>query len=160
MNIYEIAEELKKIIENIELNDGEITEEDEKALSIADGMLENKAEGYCKLIANLKAQSEGLKNEIERLSKRKKAAENLSLRLKNSLFNAMEATSYEKLTAGTFKISFRSSETVNITNESAIDDKFCTIERKVSKTAIKEAIKAGEVVEGAEILKNKNLIIS
>ena len=59
------------------------------------------------------------------------------------------------------KVSFRNSESVEITNESQLDACFIVTKTVTTpdKKAIKDAIKSGEVVTGATISYNKNLQI-
>lgn len=67
----------------------------------------------------------------------------------------------EKIETPIGKLSFSNSEAVEIFDESLIDEKFIKekVEKTISKTEIKKAIKAGEEVQGARIIKNKNLQI-
>ena len=67
----------------------------------------------------------------------------------------------EEIKTPLIKLNFRNSESVEITNESQLSDKFLVTKTVVTpdKKAIKDAIKAGEFVEGATISYNKNLQI-
>lgn len=159
MNIYEITNELMAIYNAIAENEGVITPELEEALAIAGDQLEAKAENYCKMIANVKNDVEGYAAEIKRLQARKSAAENLIERLKNALRDAMIATDNLKLKAGTFALGIRTTEAVNITDESAVPDDYCEYTKKISKSAIKEALKSGAAVAGAEMVSNQSLSI-
>jgi ribosomal silencing factor RsfS len=73
----------------------------------------------------------------------------------------MQLYDVEKIETPLIKLSFRNSESVEITNESQLDDCFI-VTKTVStpdKKAIKDAIKSGVFVEGATISYNKNLQI-
>jgi hypothetical protein len=63
--------------------------------------------------------------------------------------------------SGRVEITFKKSEAVKIINESEIPGKFwkATTENKPSLQAIKDAIKAGETVSGAELVKKENIQI-
>jgi hypothetical protein len=67
----------------------------------------------------------------------------------------------EEIKTPLIKLNFRNSESVEITNEEVLADKFLVTKTVTTpdKKAIKEAIKLGEVVEGATISYNKNLQI-
>lgn len=71
----------------------------------------------------------------------------------------MKQKGIEKLEVGTFKAGYRKSESVEIINLDVIPADFIKVEIKADKTAIKKAIKAGEVVEGAEVRTNMNFYI-
>ena len=61
--LYEISDELRQIINNIEENGGEIDEFIEEALNIKQQELESKVEAYCNIIAMTKGDIECSKNE-------------------------------------------------------------------------------------------------
>ena len=67
----------------------------------------------------------------------------------------------DELKTPTLKVNFRKSESIEIENEDLIDDKFKVekVTKSISKTLIKEAIKNGENVLGANISVNYNLQI-
>jgi hypothetical protein len=54
-------------------------------------------------------------------------------------------------------MSFRSSKSVHITDESLLDAKYFDYKPTVNKTAIKSDIESGVIVEGATILEKQNL---
>lgn len=159
MNIYEISAELRNIYEEIEMNEGEISPEIDERMKVAADQLEAKAESYCGLIRNVMADVEAYKSEIDRLTARKRAAENLVQRLKDALKDAMIMAEQPKLKAGTFSMSLRSSESVEVTNTDALADEFVQIERKPMKSLIKEALKEGKMVEGAELVTKQSVTI-
>ena len=73
----------------------------------------------------------------------------------------MQLFDVEKIETPLIKLSFRNSESVEITNEQQLDSRFI-VTKTVStpdKKAIKDAIKSGVFVEGATISYNRNLQI-
>jgi len=161
MNIYKIQNEFQLIIAEVINNEGEITPELETALTINKEQLQSKAVDYCYVIKQLDYDCEQIDNEIARLNKLKKVRANLTDRLKNTVSSAMQLYEVEKIETPLIKLNFRNSESVEITNEQQLDAKFI-VTKTVStpdKKAIKDAIKNGEVVEGATINYNKNLQI-
>jgi len=161
MNIYKIQNEFQLIIAEVINNEGEITPELETALTINKEQLQSKAVDYCYVIKQLDYDCEQIDNEIARLNKLKKVRANLTDRLKNTVSSAMQLYDVEKIETPLIKLSFRNSESVEITNESQLDDCFI-VTKTVStpdKKAIKDAIKSGVFVEGATISYNKNLQI-
>mgnify|MGYP000583482179 CR=1 FL=1 len=160
-SIYKIQNEFQLIIAEVINNEGEITPELETALTINKEQLQSKAVDYCYVIKQLDYDCEQIDNEIARLNKLKKVRANLTDRLKNTVSSAMQLFEVEKIETPLIKLSFRNSESVEITNESQLDACFI-VTKTVStpdKKAIKDAIKNGELVCGATISYNKNLQI-
>jgi hypothetical protein len=160
-SIYKIQNEFQLIIAEVINNDGEITPELETALTINKEQLQSKAIDYCYVIKSLESDCEQIDNEIARLNKLKKVRANLTERLKNTVSSAMQLYEVEKIETPLIKLSFRNSESVEITNESQLDACFI-VTKTVStpdKKAIKDAIKNGVLVCGATISYNKNLQI-
>lgn len=110
---------------------------------------------YCKDLAHF---VDGMKEEIDNMQKRKKAAENALKRLKGWLAMACDAKKFETPKA---RISFRQVEETIIDNEELILKKYMTkkVTYTVSKTAVKDAILAGKTVNGAHIEKKWSTII-
>jgi hypothetical protein len=160
-SIYQIQNEFQLIIAEVINNDGEITLELETALTINKEQLQSKAVDYCYVIKQLDYDCEQIDNEIARLNKLKKVRSNLTDRLKNTVSSAMQLYDVEKIETPLIKLSFRNSESVEITNESQLDACFIVTKTVTTpdKKAIKDAIKSGVFVEGATISYNKNLQI-
>ena len=159
LTLYQMTEEQLKLNALLEENGGEITPEIEEALAINEGNFLNKSENYAKAIGYYKAMIDAVDNEAKRLAAIKKTCSNIVDRMKESLSNAMVAFDKEKVEVGTYKLSFRSADSVIIDDELLIPDSFKSIEVKISKTAIKDLIKKGEEVPGAHIETNKSLQI-
>ena len=161
MNIYKIQNEFQLIIAEVINNEGEITSELETALTINKEQLQSKAVDYCYVIKQLDYDCEQIDNEIARLNKLKKVRANLTDRLKNTVSSAMQLFDVEKIETPLIKLSFRNSESVEITNEQQLDACFLVTKTVTTpdKKAIKDAIKSGVFVEGATISYNKNLQI-
>jgi hypothetical protein len=160
-SIYKIQNEFQLIIAEVINNEGEITPELETALTINKEQLQSKAVDYCYVIKQLDYDCEQIDNEIARLNKLKKVRSNLTDRLKNTVSSAMQLYEVEKIETPLIKLSFRNSESVEITNEQQLDACFI-VTKTVStpdKKAIKDAIKSGVLVCGATISYNKNLQI-
>jgi hypothetical protein len=160
-SIYQIKNEYQLIIAEVINNEGEITPELETALTINKEQLQSKAVDYCYVIKQLDYDCEQIDNEIARLNKLKKVRSNLTDRLKNTVSSAMQLFEVEKIETPLIKLSFRNSESVEITNESQLDACFIVTKTVTTpdKKAIKDAIKSGQLVCGATISYNKNLQI-
>lgn len=69
--------------------------------------LEEKAEGYAKIIRNYESDIEGMKNEEKRIRERRKALENSVRRLKDNLQAAMVQTGKTKFKKGIFSFAIQ-----------------------------------------------------
>ena len=115
----------------------------------------DKVESYCKVIKQLQGEVEMFKTEIDRLTARKKTTENGIDRMKNALLAFLKFSGQDKVKAGTFIVSTATTQAVQITNESAIPCIYLVEQPpKVDKIGIKNALKAGEEVNGAELINN------
>lgn len=121
---------------------------------------EEKLESYCKIVKQLDEDADMYANEIRRLTERKRTAENSVERMKAAMLDYLKATGTDKAKAGTFTASISTSKAVNIIDAAKIPEKFLKPqEPKIDRIAIKEAINAGETVEGAEILTKEGVRI-
>lgn len=158
-SLYEINEQyllLKSMLES-----GEIDEQIYQDTVVAlDYDLEQKAENYCKILADWKGEIEKINAEIARLDGLKKRLENGYARLKTNLSETMKSQGKDKLKAGTFNVFFRKTPpSVNITNEAIIPKKYKVVSVTVSKTLISDALKSGIKVRGAELVQKETLQI-
>jgi hypothetical protein len=157
MTLYEMTantRELYELLQNEEIDEQTFADTME-AMGTAE-----KVEGYCQIIKQLKADEEALKKEIDRLSAKKKAAENGQDRMKSALTDFMAAAGKTKDKVGTFSISMRETASVNIINELDLPERFLIPQLpKADKKAIKEAIENGEAVDGAELIFKKGVTI-
>lgn len=167
ISMYEITQKVKNIYEELENGigideeTGEIKPEIMQALQISKNELETKAVDYCYVIKAIDDDIECYDKEIKRLTERKKQFTNIQNRLKEVVKNAMIEFDIPEIKGKTLKINFRKSESVEVLDLSALEERFkrTKITIEPDKTAIKEAIKNGEVVEGAILVEKSNLQI-
>lgn len=152
-NLYEIN---KEILECIDLETGEII--DFEKLNQLKLERNQKIESIALWIKNLVVEEEAIKKEIETLAERKKSKAKKIEQLKEYLGNALE---YKKFETPKVAISYRKSDSLNVIDENQINEKFIKITetRSIDKTAIKTAIKNGEVIEGVELIEKQNIQI-
>lgn len=159
MNIYDID---KAILNCIDTETGEILDFDAiDALQMErTAKIENVA-CWCK---DLAASAKALKEEEAALHERRLAADAKADSLKKYLAYALNGEKFETAKA---RISYRNSEAVVIADEAAFvewaetsaPDLLTYSAPKPSKTAIKDALKDGMEIAGAEIVKNQSLQI-
>ena len=116
-----------------------------------------KAEAYGATISEYDAQAEACAAEIKRLMAYKKTCENVSKRMRERLSDAMHTFDKDKLTAGTFRFSFRKSTSVLVEDETIIPKEFFKVEPTLKKKELLDALKAGELIAGASLATNYSL---
>lgn len=159
MSIYNITDDFSQIMAEIESNGGEISPEIDEKLQINQFNLIEKTTNYVHVIKTLDSDCDIIDIEIKRLQELKKQRSNFTQSLKDRLKNAMQAMELTEIKTALNKINFRKSESVEIIDESILPSDVLIYEPKIDKKKIKEIIKNGGVVLGAEIVVNQNLQI-
>jgi hypothetical protein len=159
--LYQIEQEYISLANQIIDNEGELSEELEKALMINQEQLEQKGKGYGYIIKDIEAEIDAIDVEIKRLSAMKKSRTNAVDKLKTTLSDAMQLFQISELKTPTLKINFRKSESVEVEEIGLLDPLYVkvSVTQSADKTAIKEAIKGGAEVVGAVLKTNLNLQI-
>ena len=140
MNIYELTAEYMALQEAFEQDDDTVA----ALLADTDKAIENKADGYAKVIKNFEADIEGLKSEIRRLSDKKVVLENAIQRLKDTLKQAMVITGKTKFKTQLFSFGIQKNggalPIYLIVPEEQIPDEFMKITRTPDKKAMADYI--------------------
>lgn len=160
-SLYHIETEYLTLINQVEELGGELTPELEEQLMINETELQSKSIAYLEFISSKESLNTRIDDEIKRLQAMKKANNNLILRLKDNLLNAVKL--FGKFEVGLTKFGTRKSQQVIVNvNANELDKEFKTIKvtETPNKKAIKDAIKAGESVEGCELIDVENLKIN
>ncbi len=152
MNLYEIDSAITSCVDE---ETGEII--DFEKLSELLMERDMKIEKVALWIKNLDANAAAIKSERDTLDKRMKSAESKAKSLREWLKNALECKPFE---TAKVRVSFRKSEQTEV-DESVLDRKWCRekVTYTPDKTAIKNAIKSGQTVDGARIVVNQNIQI-
>lgn len=151
-SLYEINQD---ILNCIDFETGEIL--DYEKLEELQIEKNEKIENIALWIKNLEAETKAIKDEINVLRERNEMKERKIEKLKQYLAGNVE----KKFETSKVIISYRKSVSVNITDESQIEEKYIKtkVETSVDKTAIKEDIKNGITVSGAELIEKQNIQI-
>lgn len=118
-----------------------------------------KIEGCALFVKNLEADAAAIKAEEARLAERRRVIERKAENMRAYIARSMQTFGDPKLETARVALSFRKSEGLVITDESALPDVFITakITTVPDKAAIKKAIKAGQTVPGATLEVRQNL---
>ena len=160
MTLYNLTNDYMNLLELAE--DPDI---DEQAfmdtLEGIDGALEDKAEGYAKVIRTLEGDAAACDAESKRLRNKKQTIENNIKRMKAALQYAMEVTGKTKFKTPLFSFNIqKNGYSVSILDESKIPDKYLIPqEPQVDKRAIVADLKGGEQYSWAELVQTKSLRI-
>ena len=166
MKLYEIADAFQQIM--IEMEENELPEEDlKRALEDIQETADEKIDAISAVIKNLTGDIEGLKKEAAALTARAKTKQNNVDRLKQYLSAYLPRVGYEfkPFENERHRISFRKSVQVEVLPgfvewaEKNAEDLLRFKDPEPDKTAIKEAINAGEVFDFARLVENKNIQI-
>lgn len=159
MNIFEfdavIADALDRAIDQ---ETGEIV--DELALEGLEEIQmdrDAKIENSVMYIKDCNARADAIKQEIKNLQARAKTFENKAEATKNYLQSALAG---EKFESAKCKISYRKSESISIDPDALIPYKFVKQrEPEYDKSALKKALKSGEVIDGVTLVEKQNIQI-
>ena len=159
MNLFNIKQEYINLVNTIIDNNGELSPELSQALAINETELKEKAINYGYVIRSFEYENDIIDAEIKRLKALKEQKEKAIQKLKDAVSDAMNLYGIEKVESPALKLSFRKSESVEISEN--LDKRFMIekVTLQPDKVAIKEAIKKGEQVDGAVLIINQNLQI-
>ena len=152
MTLYEIDQ---KLLDCIDLETGEIL--NEERLNELQMERNEKLEKVALWIKELNAEADALKAEKQAFADRQKAAENKAESLKKWLADALAG---EKFKTTKVMVSFRKTKSVEVADIFALDENYVKYsEPTADKAAIKNAIEAGEIVKGAQLVEGTSISI-
>ncbi|MCW6653679.1 siphovirus Gp157 family protein [Aerococcaceae bacterium NML210727] len=162
MNLYDLQEAFRNIealIDNAEPED-DLTHLRE-AMEIIEASIEDKVQAYAFVIKNFTASIEALEKEEKRLKQKREQDTKRRDNLKNILHQFMLEQGKTKYAFPQFTVSIRNNaESVKVLDEAKVPKEyFVQQEPKLSKTLIKEALKGGIEVEGAQLTRTQSLQI-
>jgi hypothetical protein len=160
-SMYQISKDHDILMQIVEDNEGEVTPEIEQALALTFENFTEKAASYACIVKHYEDHATVVEKEIDRLKKILEQAKKRKELFKQNLENAMKVFQVEKIDTPLLKLSFRKSEAVEILDEDQVPQEFkdVKITESVSKTKIKDAIKEGKVIPGAQLVTKQNLQI-
>jgi sugar-specific transcriptional regulator TrmB len=160
-SLYNIIEEQRYTLSEIEAMSGELTPELEEQLVINAHQLESKSIAYLEVIKDREAYINNAKEEIKRLQNIVKVNDNLVSRLKDNLLTAVKT--FGEFEVGFVKFSTRKSTSVNVVedmiNQLPKEYKTIKVTESANKTAIKKALQQGIEIDGCRLIENENLSI-
>ena len=163
MTIYEIEERYRMLYEFME--DPDMDEETIRdTMESIDAVLEEKADGYAKVMTQLKADADAIEVEIKRLQRRKETLLENSIRLKNTLQEAMILAEKPKFKTELFSFSIRKSPAAVVLDTGDLEkiprEYLVYQDPKINKKKLRDDLKAGVDLQGiAHLTQGESLII-
>ena len=161
MTLYELTQEYMELLamaEEADLDEQKLKDTFE-ALS---GEIEDKADGYAKVIAQLTAQKGMLKNEIDRLTSRASVLDRNIDRMKRSLEEAMQTTGKRKFKTDLFSFWIQKntpSLILDVTDDAVPAKYHIPQPDKIDKEQIKKDMKAGKDIDWAHFEQGESVRI-
>ena len=160
-SLYNIVEEQRFTLAEIEDMAGELTPELEEQLVINAQQLESKSIAYLEVIKDREAYINNAKEEIKRLQAIVKVNDNLVNRLKDNLLLAVKT--FGSFEVGFVKFGTRKSTSVEVdlemVNQLPNEYKTIKVTESPNKAEIKKALQDGVEINGCELIENINLSI-
>lgn len=150
--MYELTGEYARLLGELESCTADSDEDEIYAeLEAVEGDISDKAENYARFIQNLESDVDAYSAEIQRLTDRKRAAENRIRRAKADLLAGMQGANMKKIQTSIGKWSVRTNPIrVEVEDMDKLPERFLIPQPpKVDKLAIRNEYKAtGEMLEG------------
>ena len=145
MNLYELSADLVVLRDLEEVEASEI-------IAIVQNEIANKGKGIIQVVRSIEADVDAVKNEIDRLTKIKRAKEKHIKKLREYTKSCMEQMNMKKIETPVGNITVRKgTSTLRINDETKLPDKYLEIVQtyKVNKDLLKADLKAGIEIDGA-----------
>lgn len=161
MSIYNELNNIEELFAEVaDEETGEILEQDYNALKELEAeVIKNGFSNLYKVVRNIEAETLAIKNEKDQLAKKQKAKENQLKRVKDYIIILMDKTKQDKIKEEIFTFSLAITQSVYVTDESVLEAQFLKTKTEPNKTAIGDALKKGEQVNGAKFVQNIGLRI-
>lgn len=162
MNLYQIDQEYREILDNLYDENGEIDEKQLILLNQNELSLENKAIAYASFIKNLEAEAKAIKAAKIKMNKRQKAFEKKADDLLDRLQFQMEERKIIKFTCPYFDIKLvKNAPSVNDYDPKVIPEKFWITEttKKLDRAKLLIALKDKIEIPGANLKQGMRLQI-
>lgn len=153
--LYELTAELANFELEVDEETGEVLNADE--LDNLQMARDEKIEGICLWIKNLKADAAAYKAEKDSFAKKQKTAENKIKSLSDYVQGALAG---EKFKTTRVSVSYRSSTQVECTDFSLVEKDYLRFkDPELDKTKIKDDLKNGIEVKGCTLVERQNMQI-
>lgn len=155
LHLYELTDHYLKALDYLTDPENEIDQQTAvDTIDSLDGELDDKLLNVGRVIANIEAAAEAIKQAEKRQYDRRKSLENKASWLRDYLLVNMKETGHAKVACDEISLTLaKTPAAVQIDDETVIPKEFFVtkIEESINKKAIAEAIKSGEEIPGASL---------
>jgi hypothetical protein len=161
VTLYQAAAELAAALDQIDPETGELPAE----YGTARELVERKGAAVAAYIAQRELEADAIDGRLEEISKRVKAMRSRAVHLRNYMADCMRTAGITEIASDDKLLRVRlypgRDESVEVYDQSLLAEQFTRVKtvREPDKTGIKVAIKSGQDVQGARIVKRDRLII-
>ena len=162
-SLYQLTDQYRRI-EEAAYNDELSYDDFGAALEAVEDDIEHKVDGYCRIIAHLKADAQALKDEEARIKARRRGLEGSVEHLKAALSAAMDAQGKSKIKTNLYTVYYASRNGLEITDLSAVPPEYIKPHKRTEDDVDKKSITAllletGEVMPWARLVAGRSLNI-
>lgn len=157
MRLYEIDQSIELILSQVDPETGEIADDAADALESLEMARSDKILNIAKVIKSLKAEADAYHAEMQRVRAAEAALTNRIEWLKGYILRFGKG---EKAKDAQASVSYRTTTSVEVSGApESLPDAFQRVRVEANKTALKEALEAGEQVDGAKLVQNTGVTI-
>lgn len=158
--LYELTDNFQKVYEMEDLDEQTWTD----TLESIECGIEDKADGYAKVIRSLESDAEAFKQEAARFTEKKRLAENKIKRLKETLQDAMVTTGKKKFQTELFKFNIQNNppsvkilDEENFIKNEDMENYIIYQTPTIDKKQLLSDLKAGVEIDGVELQQSESL---
>ena len=152
MKLYELGESYRLITRRIEESEEDETSLFEAALGAMEDAIETKAESIIVMAKEWEGEASVLKEEEDRLSKRRKALENRAKGIKKYLLSQLVVLKIAKLKTKLLSLTVNKPRiSVEIEDINLVPEEFIRVNKEAEKSAIKRALENGAAIPGVRM---------
>lgn len=160
INLYNISEEYRYLLQEIADENGVINEHIEKRLDELEKPIQEKSINYIRCMKNLEAELKAIELERKAMQARERSLTSKIEWFKKSVLSAMEASEISEISCPQFVIKLRKNpEKVCIYDVESIPDDYITYNPVYDLMDIKNDIKEGKIVPGARLIQENRIEI-
>lgn len=164
--LYDLSGIYRKLLDDVV--DWETGEVDEsrvpnfaELMEEVEDSIHSKVDGCCKALRIMDSQAKALKQEEERLSKRRKSLENRIKGLRTYVSGCLSMANLDKVKTSLFTVSLGAErESVEIVDIKKLDEEYLKPpkEREVDKAKLKRVLSKGKKIAGAFLKKGERVL--
>lgn len=163
MTLYSLTDEYRQLLDMAADPEAD-PESFDAALQGIHGEITEKAIAVASVARNLEALAAQIDAAVKDMTTRSRQAKARADRIKEYLLGNMQVAGIKKVESPYFVVAIKKNpESVDVDEDADIPPRFCVVipaSTRPDKTAIKNALKAGEVVDGCRLVQKERLDIN